>query len=297
MGVARPRSYARDNGVVELEDVIYADRSERAKLRFTGPQRAWFLHQIMTQAFDPMAPGEAREAAMLTPHGRMVGYLEAVATEDSILCHFERELRAALPEHIRRYVFATQVEIDDVTDDVGLILIGGAGWRDVAARAAPSAAAQHTHALGIDAGYLWVERDDVPRTLEALSHAGLRRAEEPELEAIRISNGVPRWGRDMNEKTLPQEARLEQVAIDFNKGCYVGQEAVAKIHFRGKVNRKLRSLDANHPVAVGTDVTIDGAKVGTVTSSSGRRALAMLRYTVEPGTVVGVGGIEAKVVA
>jgi folate-binding protein YgfZ len=283
---------------MELQEVVYADRSERAKLRFTGPQRAWFLHQIMTQAFDPMPAGEAREAAMLTVHGRMVGYLEAVATEDAILCHFEPELRATFPEQIGRYVFATQVEIEDVTEEMGLILVAGPGWRRVASDVAPTAPIQPTNALGIDAGYIWLERDGMREVLDRLAAKGAARpADEVELEAIRISNGAPRWGRDMNEKTLPQEARLEDVAIDFNKGCYVGQEAVAKIHFRGKVNRRLRSISADEPVKTGSDVTVDGAKVGTVTSSAGQRALAMLRYTVEPGTVVAIGDIEAKVVA
>jgi tRNA-modifying protein YgfZ len=287
---------ARDNWRVELQEVVYADRSERGKLRFTGPQRAWFLHQIMTQAFDPMPAGDAREAAMLTVHGRMVGYLEAVATDDSILCHFEPELRTAFPEQIGRYVFATQVEIQDVTDEMGLILLAGPEWRRVASDVAPSAPLHPTSALGVDAGYIWLERYGVAEVLDRL--AGVARpAEEEELEVIRISNGAPRWGRDMNEKTLPQEARIEDIAIDFNKGCYVGQEAVAKIHFRGKVNRKLRSISANEPVRTGSEVTIDGAKVGTVTSSAGQRALAMLRYSVEPGAVVAIGDVEAKVVA
>jgi tRNA-modifying protein YgfZ len=289
---------ARDNWMVELEQVVYADRSERGKLRFTGSQRAWFLHQIMTQAFDPMSAGEAREAAMLTVHGRMVGYLEAVATQDWILCHFEPELRVTFPEQIGRYVFATQVEIEDVTGEMGLILLAGPDWRRVASDVAPEAPVQPTSALGIDAGYIWLERRGVDDVLDRLgSAAGARRADEAELEAIRISNGAPRWGRDMNEKTLPQEARLENIAIDFNKGCYVGQEAVAKIHFRGKVNRKLRSISAEEPVRTGSEVTIDGAKVGTVTSSAGQRALAMLRYTVEPGAVVAIGDVEGKVVA
>src|SRR5688500_14109641 len=93
-----------------------ADRSARPKLRFTGPQAAWFLHQILTQAFEDMRPGEAREAAMITAHGRMTGYLEVLAADDAFRAHFEPALAATLPDEIRKYVFATQVEIDDVTD-------------------------------------------------------------------------------------------------------------------------------------------------------------------------------------
>lgn len=272
---------------------IYADRSDRGKLEFSGPQRAWFLHQIMTNSFDPLATGDVREAVLLTTHGRMVGYLEAVATEDSILCHFEPELLTTLPDAIRWYVFATQVEITDVTHEMGLILVYGGEVESLA----EVVAVQETHALGVPASYLWIERAKVGDVIDQLAATGYRAGSEAELEAIRIANGSPRWGSDMNEKTLPQEARLEDVAINFDKGCYVGQEAVAKIHFRGKVNRKLRKLEADEALRVGADATLDGRRVGVVTSSAGRFALAMLRYTVEPGAVVMAGETEAKVVA
>jgi folate-binding protein YgfZ len=280
---------------VTNDDLIYADRSDRGKLSFTGEQRAWFLHQIMTNAFDPIEPGGAREAALLTPHGRMVGYLEAVATPDAILAHFEPELKATFPDAIARYVFATQVEITDVSDDLGLIIVSG---RNPGAVSDLGFAFQPTHALGATAGYLWIRRDDFDSVVGELSSRGGREVTEGELEAIRIANGAPRWGRDMNEKTLPQEARLEDVAIHLDKGCYVGQEAVAKIHFRGKVNRKLRRLRADSTLAVGAEaLNLDGEKVGVVTSSAGKDAIAMLRYTVQPGAVVVAGDVEAKVVA
>jgi folate-binding protein YgfZ len=277
-----------------MKELLFADRSERAKLRFAGEQRAWFLHQIMTQSFDPLEPGESRASAMLTPHGRMVGYLEAVATEGAILVHFESELRATFPDAIRRYVFATQVEIDDVTDDFGLVLVVGSEWRAAAHEAAPDAPLQGTPGLGDPAGYLWVPAPRVSGVLAALEG---REASEEELESIRIHNGVARWGRDMNEKTIPMEARIEDFAVHFEKGCYVGQEAMAKIHYRGKVNRLLRRIESSEPLPVGSDVRIDDTKVGTVTSSAGDRALALLKYTVEPGAVVSAGEAVAKVLA
>ena len=277
-----------------MESIRYADRSDRAKLRFTGPQRAWFLHQIMTNDFDPIDAGEERAAALLTPHGRMVGYMEAVATEDAILAHFEPELAETLPDAIRRYVFATQVEVDDVTDDLGLILVVGEGWHKKAGEAAPEGVLHGTSSLGVPAGYVWVDRATVADVVAALA---AREVSEDELESIRIVNGVARWGRDMNEKTIPQEARIEDHAVHFEKGCYVGQEAMAKIHFRGKVNRLLRRLDANEPVSVGAEVKVGDTRVGTVTSSADSKALAILKHTIEPGSVVDVGGVEAKVVA
>lgn len=279
---------------MDFDGLVYADRSERGKLRVAGEQRAWFLDQILTQFFEEMRPGEAREAAMITVHGRMQAHLEALATDDSFLLHFEPELRATLPEALAHYVFATRVEVDDVTDDFGLILVAGSSWR---ALGADALAVHPTNSLGTDAGYLWTERAAAGELLESLAAAGARKAGEDELEAVRIANGVPRWGRDMDGKTFPQEAGVEGRAVHFDKGCYLGQEAMAKIHFRGKVNRRLRTIEPVAPVAAGVDVVVDGHKVGAVTSAAGPRALAMLRYSIEPGTEVTAGDTPARVIS
>lgn len=278
-----------------FDGIFVADRSERGKLRFTGEQREWFLHQIMTNRFEDIRPGEARAAAMLTVHGRMVGFFEAVATDDALLAHMEPELLPDFAEAIRRFVFATRVEIDDVTADLGLVALVGDGWREVAGKI-PGGVAHETGFLGPPAGHVWVARAEVEEALRTAESVGARRIGEEELERTRIAHGRPRWGRDMNDKTIPQEARLEEFgALDFDKGCYVGQEAVAKIYFRGKVNRKVRLLSGSAPLTVGADVTKDGERVGTVTSVSGAEGIAMLKHTVDPGDVVTVGAVEATV--
>ncbi len=274
---------------------MFADRSERGKLRFTGEQRAWFLHQILTQAFEDIAPGEARPAAFITAHGRMKAFMETVATDDAILMHFEPELRETLPDELRRYVFATRVEIDDITEDLGLILITGDGWRDAAAPHAPGGIVQETLSLGTAAGYLWIPRSGLERVLASLREAGLEEASEETLEAIRIRNRVPRWGHDMDEKTFPQEAGIDDIAVRYDKGCYLGQEAMAKIHFRGKPNRRLASLVAPQPLEPGTPLTLGEQKVGSVTSVSREGALALVRTTIAPGSELDAGGVSATV--
>ncbi len=280
---------------MESQELLVADRSERGKLRFTGEQRLWFLHQILTQAFEDMVPGEARDAAFITVHGRMKAYMECVATEDSLLMHFEPELRDTLPDEIRRYVFATRVEIEDVTDAIGFVLLVGAAWQELVSQCAPDAVLHPTASLGVDAGYLWVERASVPGLLNDLDEAGARRAEEEELEGIRIAHGVARWGLDMDEKTFPQEAGIDVRAVHYDKGCYVGQEAMAKIHFRGKVNRRLAVLTAEGPLTPGTELNLGDVKIGQVTSAAPGTALALVRHTVEPGTAVDAGGVAATV--
>jgi tRNA-modifying protein YgfZ len=274
---------------------LFADRSDRAKLRVTGPQRLWFLHQILTQAFEDLAVGEARDAAMITAHGRMLGYLEALGTEDAVLCHFEPELRESLAEAISSYVFATQVELQDVTDDMGLILVASAEWRNAAAAIADGF--EHpTSSLGSPAGYVWVAAGARAEAVAALQNTGAREATEAELEAVRIANGVPRWGREMDNKTFPQEAGIDERAVRYHKGCYLGQEAMAKIHFRGKVNRRLAKLESDAPLASGADVVLDEKKIGRVTSAADSLGLALVKYTVEPGTRVVAGGAPATIV-
>ena len=275
--------------------LLYADRSDRGKLRFSGPQRAWFLHQILSQAFEDMAPGEERDAAMLTAHGRMTGYLETVATEGAILAHFESSLAESLPEDIRRYVFATQVEIEDVTSPMGLVLVSGSEWQEAARDVLPPGGVLHpTRSLGEPAGYLWMQRSHVGEVLGRLKQVA-EQASENILEAIRVTNGAPRWGYEMNTKSFPQEVGIDDWAVHYDKGCYMGQEAMAKIHFRGKVNRRLGRL-LGPGLDRGADVLLEGTRVGWVTSVSGDRGLGLLRFTVEPGADVTVGDEPVKVV-
>jgi folate-binding protein YgfZ len=278
-----------------MTELLCADRSERGKLSFSGPQRAWFLHQVLTQAFEDVSAGEARDAAMITVHGRMTGYVETLATDDTVLCHFEPELRPALLDQISRYVFATRVDIEDVTEAYGLVLVTGPAWRDALGSSTPGALLHETRSLGVEAGYAWLSRAEVDPGLDALEAVGARRATEEELEAIRIEHGVPRWGRDMDEKTFPQEAGVDTVAVHYDKGCYLGQEAMAKIHFRGKVNRGLVKLVGEGPLTVGAEVTLDGDRVGRVTSAADGRALAMVKRSVSPGSSVRAGSIDATV--
>jgi folate-binding protein YgfZ len=250
---------------------------------------------MLTQSFEDMEAGEARDAALITVHGRMTGYMEAVRTPDAFLMHLEPGLGAAVASTLARYILATRVEIDDVTEELGLILLVGEGWRTAAAEVS-AVAVQATSSLGVDAGYVWVPAGEIDSWIGSLERSGATTIAEDELEAIRIAHGVARWGRDMDEKTFPQEAGIDERAVHYTKGCYLGQEAMAKIHFRGKVNRRLARLRAGAPVTAGSDVSLAGATVGRVTSASDGTALALVRYTVEPGTSVTVGDATAEVV-
>ena len=283
------------SGATEPTELVHADRSARGKMRVSGPQALWFLDQILTQRFEGLAPGDAVDTAMLTVHGRMTAYAECVVVDASaggpeVLCHFEPELRPGFQETLQGYVFATRVELQDVTDGYRLVLFAGPGHE---AAAAELGIVHPTGSIGVPATYAWVASDlpgDLPGTP----------IDEQMLDAIRIRHAVPRWGRDMDPKTLPQEVGIDEQAVHFEKGCYLGQEAMAKIHFRGKVNRRLAALELSGSAGVdpGTELTDEtGTKVGRVTSVAGDRALAVVRHTIEPETVLHAGPVQARVAA
>lgn len=281
---------------MDFDALVYADRSDRTKLRFTGEQRLWFLDQILTQRFEDMAPGETRDACMITVHGRMTAFLEAVATADAVLVHAEPGVAGSLSEAISAYVFATRVEIADVTSGYGLVLVAGPGADGAAAAAGPESIAHPTASLGTAAAYAWVPAGGAGTAIEALEAAGARRAAEDELEAVRIANGVPRWGADMDARTFPQEAGIDDRAVHYDKGCYLGQEAMAKIHFRGRVNRRRVRLVGDGDLSSGAEIVVDGGRAGSVTSAHGAAAIALVKHTVAPGTRVVAGGVGAVVV-
>jgi folate-binding protein YgfZ len=160
---------------------------------------------------------------------------------------------------------------------------------------APDGVLHETRSVGGPAGYVWTDAQGLDRAVAALEGEGWRPASEDELELKRIDAGVARWGRDMDFKSFPQEAGIDAWAVHYDKGCYVGQEAMAKIHFRGKVNRRLRRVSAVDSLRVGSDVTIEGQKVGTVTSAADHRGLALLRYDVEPGASALAGDVSVTV--
>jgi folate-binding protein YgfZ len=281
---------------MDFQSVVVADRSERGKLRFTGEQNAWFMHQIMTQAFEDIAPGQARDTAMITAHGRMVGFMETLATGDAILAHFEPALLESLPDAIRRYVFATRVDIEDVTEEMGLLLVAGSGWESIVDSEVSGAVVHPTASLGTPAAYLWVARESSAELVPKLEAGGASRVGEEELEALRIANGVPRWGYEMDFKTFPQEVGVDHSAVHYDKGCYVGQEAMAKIHLRGKVNRRLARVEGA-ALHRGDELTLDGTRVGVVTSASDGRALAVVKHTVAQGAELDTSGSTARVVS
>jgi tRNA-modifying protein YgfZ len=287
------------------------DRSARGKLALTGGQAIEFLNGQVTNELEDLRPGEGRYAAFLTHKGKMLGdlriLLPAGSGDAEILLDTERAALQALFDMIRRYRVGYDAELHKRTLERGLLsLIGPRA--DRVAGLAEGALPQTEHAnvqvhigevsalairtdTGID---LLCDAADTQRLQRALLDAGAVAVSDEAAECLRIERGRPRYGIDLDESVIPQEAGLNERAVSFTKGCYLGQETVARLFYRGKPNRHLRGLRLSRPASSGEEVHFGERVVGTITSATvspafGAIALALLRREAEPGAEVLVG--------
>jgi folate-binding protein YgfZ len=288
------------------------DRSERGKLALTGPGAVEFLNGQVTNELADLRPGEGRYAAFLTNKGKMLGDLRILAVgsdpdglPSELLLDTERVALQALFDTIRRYRIGYEVELHKRTLECGLLsLIGPAARACLAPTQLPEA--EHAHAPaeiggapvrliataeGID---VLCESPALETVCAALLDAGAVAVSEAAAEIVRVERGRPRYGVDIDEGTIPQEAGLNERAVSFTKGCYVGQETVARLYYRGKPNRHLRGLRLSAPAASGEELRLGERSVGRLGSVSdsprfGPIALALVRREAAPGDTVAVG--------
>ena len=297
------------------------DRSERGKLALTGTERKSFLAGQVTNDIEGLAPGGGCYAAFLTHKGKMLGDLRVLDVEDdggdepepTLLLDTDRATLQALFDLVRRFKIGYDVELHKRTVQRGLLSLVGPGARAVAAAEAvpvdehghrPGAIAGHAvRLIATEAGVdVLCEADATEDVRAALRAAGATAVSEDAAEIVRVESGRPRYGVDVDDATIPQEAGLNARAVSFTKGCYVGQETVARLFYRGKPNRHLRGLKLSEPVPAGAELRLGERVVGTLTSSLvspafGPIALALVRREAVPGDTVEVaGGASAELV-
>jgi tRNA-modifying protein YgfZ len=289
------------------------DRSERGKLALTGREAKSFLQGQVTNDVEGLSPGEGCYAAFLTPKGKMLGDLRILDAGDEILLDTERVALQELFNMIRRFSIGFDVELHKRTLESGLLSLLGPESEAVAGGAGGLGELEHSNSavtvggigarairtdLGID---LLCDAADVDGLRAAL---GVAAVSEAVAECLRVERGRPRFGVDLDDTVIPQEAGLNERAVSFTKGCYVGQETVARLHYRGKPNRHLRGLRLGADAAVtGDELTFEGRPVGRVASVAlsprfGPIALALVRREAPLGSLVAVGerGAHAEVV-
>jgi folate-binding protein YgfZ len=297
-----------------IEGCAVVDRSERGKLALTGGEAKEFLQGQVTNDVEGLEPGGGCYAAFLTHKGKMRGDLRILDTGDELLLDCERVALQDLFTMIHRFKLGRDVELHKRTLESGLLSLIGPDARRVAG-ATDLPEAEHAHRagriggaavrliatdLGVD---VLCDAADSEPVAAALIAAGAVPAGEDAAEVRRVETGRPRYGTDVDDTVIPQEAGLNARAVSFEKGCYVGQETVARLHFRGKPNRHLRGLKLAGAAATGDVLRLGEREVGRLSSVvaspvHGPIALALVRREAQPGDTVAVGddGVLAEVV-
>jgi folate-binding protein YgfZ len=242
----------------------------RGYIAVAGPDAADFLERMLSNEVVSLRPGrEARPALLLTPKGRIIAPLRVVREgPESFLLITEAELAEPVAAALLRARFAAKCEIA-VKPWQGYLHVGTDPGEGIP-----------NDDYGLEAWESWSEKE--------------QKADEPDaLEALRIEAGTPVWGKELDETVLPAEAGLDQTHVSFTKGCYPGQEPVARLHYRGHPNRRLRVLEVADASA-GEEIVHEGKAVGRVTSAVPGRALGYVRREVPDDAALEIGGAEAR---
>lgn len=285
------------------EAVALFDRSRAGKLALSGPQSIAFLDSLLSNDIAALAPGNGLDATLLTHKGRMLAEVRVLRSEGELLLDTERAALQALFDALARFRIGYDSELHKRTLQCGLLsLIGPACER---ALTTPPGAVEHEHRAGTLAGepVRLIRTDLGVDVLCASEHtaavgaeliaAGATAIEEEAAETVRIEHGRPRFGVEIDETTMPQEAGIHERAVSYTKGCYVGQETVARLYWKGKPNRHLRGLRLSEPVQPGAALLLGEQPVATLGSFAnsprlGPIGLALVRREAEPGSVLTV---------
>ena len=295
------------------EEAGVIERTGRRLLEVAGADAAEYLQGQLTNDIEALGPGEGCYAALLDRKGHMQGDMRALRlAEEGVLLDVEELAGDAVMRHLDMYRVGRDAAVADVSSEHAVLsvigpaavgLLGLAPLGPEHAHREEEFAGAIARAVATDLGIdLLVPSAAAEAAFAAIVAAGAEPVSEAAAEIVRVESGRPRFGREMSAATIPQEAGINERAVSFSKGCYIGQETVARLHYRGKPNRRLRGLRLSAPVAGGESVLLGERELGAigtavVSPAHGPIALAILRREAEPGASVSVGGaIEAEVV-
>jgi folate-binding protein YgfZ len=295
------------------EGAGWLDRSERGKLLVTGAEAVDFVQGQLTNDLEALGPDEGCYAALLERKGHMQADMRVLHLSGGDLwLDTEAVAREAALRHLSMYKVGREVEVEDASAAWAITsLIGPASTELSGVGPLSPEHRQRYHerdgvevlAVATDLGVDLIARSEqVPGLREALGLAGVEPVSEAAAEILRVESGRPRFGREMTTETIPEEAGINERAVSFTKGCYIGQETVARLHYKGKPNRHLRGLRLDSPAADGDKIALGDREVGRVgtaviSPALGPIALAIVRREASQGDRVTVGdGIGAEVV-
>lgn len=310
-----------------LEAAGLADRSLIGKVEVTGRDRVSFLQGMLTNDIKALAAGQGCPAAFLDAHGKVRALLTVLALEDRLLLELPPGMAEKTLQALDQYLISEKVALTDVTEALAIFVLHGPSAAAVLADAgAATASLKPYHHMecsvatlparvvraddyGVPGFHLWVAAEhaaDLWRALLELGRPhGLKPVGATALASLRVEAGVACFGHDVDESTLLMEAPLEHL-VSYTKGCYIGQEIVARIKHRGHVNRFLTGLvlDGSDAPPSGAKVLAEGKEIGHVTSAIQSLALKrpialayLRREYLDPGTAVNVSHRETSIPA
>ena len=259
----------------------FVDLSHRGVVRITGPDRLTWLHSLTSQHLESLAPNVPTAALVLSPQGHVEHALYGLDDGEAFMAHVEPRQAPALVEWLDKMRFMMRVEVADVTDEVAV------AWRPASRmEGAPYS------------GYVFVPRSNLEIFAEAAGPpCGMWAS-----EALRIARGEPRLGLDTDHRTIPNEAGWIGTAVHLDKGCYRGQETVARVHTLGRPPRRLTLLhldgSVNRLPVRGSELLLNGKSVGFAGTSArhhelGPIALAMVKRNTPLDATLDADGIPA----
>jgi folate-binding protein YgfZ len=295
------------------EECGLLDRSDRGKLLVSGPDGAEYLQGQLTNDVEGLEPGDGQHAALLDRKGHMQADMRVLRpAAEEIWIDTDPEAIAAARRHLEMYSIGRDVKVADVSEERAILSLVGPRSAEIAATAPlPENACEAGALAGIaflaagtrDGIDLIAAAADAERLRTVLHEAGAVAVSPAAVEILRIEAGVPRFGAEMDVRTMPAEAGIVESAVSFTKGCYIGQETVARLHYKGRPNRHLRGLRLSAPAAPGEALRLGEKEVGqlggvAVSPALGPIGLAILRREAEPGCELAVGedGVTARVV-
>ncbi len=258
--MSEPARAAANELAVLGEGLAFAFRHGYRKVRISGTDSETWLNDLVTAGVKGLAEGRALRSLLLSPTGHVRADFNTARIGEGLLLLQDRDQERAIADLLSPYILSSDVELSDRSEHLTLISLtdpgaGRVGWPGVR----PSVLG-----LGMD---LLVPTEDVPRFEHMLMKKALTGVSEEALEVHRIRRGIPRFGVDFGEDSLPAEAGLEET-IDFTKGCFLGQESVAKVRNLGHPRRVLRTRTVEGDVGPGEPVLVGGSPVGEITSAA-----------------------------
>jgi aminomethyltransferase len=279
------------------QDAILVDRSSLGMLKFTGQTRLDLLNRMSTNKVDNLQSGAGAATVLTTDIARIIDRLILYASSDTVYCLTSENNANNIARYLMRFVFFNDdFHIEDLSADTAVFAIYGpqararltaAGfpdedlplhhWRECAINGA-KAYLHRTDPINGDGYFVMCQKADKEAVWQHLVDSGLLVADEAAFDFLRIEAGMPRYGRELTLDYIPLEADL-WADVSFHKGCYTGQEIIARMESRGKLAKRLTKLQPETPVQPGDDIQQAGKKVGTYTSiAEGPNGLVALGY-------------------